>query len=78
MGLLEESPEPLPCSQTPGLSPGQTKLCHLYQDHMPGVSRGAKSGIDECQWQFRNRRWNCSIVNDATVFGPVVKIGESL
>ncbi|XP_054257211.1 protein Wnt-5b-like [Macrosteles quadrilineatus] len=76
MGLIEETPEVLPCGQTPGLSPGQSKLCHLYQDHMPGVGRGARAGIDECQYQFRHRRWNCSIVHDSTVFGPVVKIGS--
>lgn len=76
MGLLEETLEPQPCGQTPGLTPGQTKLCHLYQDHMPGVGRGARVSVDECQYQFRNRRWNCSVVHDSTVFGPVVKIGE--
>lgn len=64
------------CTQISGLSAGQTKLCQLYQDHMPGVSKGAKAGINECQWQFRHRRWNCSTVHDATVFGPVLKICE--
>ncbi|XP_066963899.1 protein Wnt-5b-like [Macrobrachium rosenbergii] len=62
------------CTQIPGLSPGQTKLCQLYQDHMGSVGRGAKTGIHECQWQFRHRRWNCSTVDDSTVFGPVLQI----
>lgn len=64
------------CNQLEGLSPGQTRLCHLYQDHMPAISRGARSGINECQWQFRGRRWNCSQVDDTSVFGPVINIGE--
>lgn len=64
------------CTQIPGLSLGQTKLCQLYQDHMGSVGRGAKTGIHECQWQFRHRRWNCSTVDDSTVFGPVLQIRE--
>ncbi|KAK3875049.1 hypothetical protein Pcinc_020058 [Petrolisthes cinctipes] len=62
------------CTQIPGLSAGQKKLCQLYQDHMGSVGRGAKTGIHECQWQFRHRRWNCSTVDDSTVFGPVLQI----
>lgn len=64
------------CGQVRGLSPGQTKLCQLYQDHMASVSRGAQMGIHECQWQFRFRRWNCSTVADSSVFGPVVDIAS--
>ncbi|XP_014674118.1 PREDICTED: protein Wnt-5b-like, partial [Priapulus caudatus] len=62
------------CSTLSGLSPGQTKLCLLYQDHMKSVGRGARIGIQECQHQFRYRRWNCSTVADPTVFGPVMDI----
>nr|CDI40101.1 WNT5 protein [Euperipatoides kanangrensis] len=65
------------CSQLPGLSPGQIKMCQLYHDHMPSVGRGARMGIQECQWQFRHRRWNCSTVaGDMSVFGPVLNIAS--
>jgi len=62
------------CSRIRGLSKGQEKLCMLYTDHMVHVGRGARSGIGECQFQFRHRRWNCSTVDDTTVFGPVLSI----
>ncbi|KAK7496186.1 hypothetical protein BaRGS_00012596 [Batillaria attramentaria] len=64
------------CTQLKGLSPGQIKFCQLYHDHMPSIGRGAQMGIGECQWQFRFRRWNCSTVDDSSVFGPVLNIAS--
>ena len=80
------------CTRIKGLSAGQEKLCmvytivhtdqhcitlvQLYTDHMVHVGRGARSGIGECQYQFRNRWWNCTTVDDTTVFGPVLSIRE--
>uniref|UniRef100_A0A8C0USC9 Protein Wnt n=3 Tax=Telluraves TaxID=3073808 RepID=A0A8C0USC9_CYACU len=64
------------CSQLPGLSPGQRKLCQLYQEHMVFIGEGARSAIKECQHQFRQRRWNCSTVDNTSVFGRVMKIGS--
>ena len=65
------------CLRTSGLSPRQTKFCQLYPDHMACVGRGAHMAITECQWQFRHRRWNCSTVDDNSVFGPVIDRGTS-
>ncbi|XP_046493395.1 protein Wnt-5b [Neodiprion pinetum] len=73
--LYEVGASPL-CANLNGLSPGQGRLCQLYQDHMAGVARGARAGIAECQHQFRDRRWNCSTVEDGTVFGPVLGIAS--
>ncbi|KAK3540511.1 hypothetical protein QTP70_032467 [Hemibagrus guttatus] len=64
------------CSQLAGLSKGQKKLCQLYQDHMQYIGEGAKTGIRECQYQFRHRRWNCSTVDNSSVFGRVMQIGS--
>lgn len=55
---------------------GQRKLCQLYQDHMTYIGDGAKTGIKECQYQFRQRRWNCSTVDNTSVFGRVMQIGK--
>ena len=62
------------CQQIRGLSNGQKKLCMLYTDHMMHVGRGASTGIGECQYQFKDHRWNCSTVDDSTVFGPILSI----
>lgn len=65
------------CENVDGLSNGQIKMCQLYQDHMADISRGAQLGIHECQWQFRLRRWNCSIIkSDNSVFGEVLEIAS--
>ncbi|XP_033882347.1 protein Wnt-5b isoform X2 [Acipenser ruthenus] len=64
------------CSQLAGLSQGQRKLCQLYQDHMVYIGEGAKTGIKECQFQFRQRRWNCSTVDNTSVFGRVMQISS--
>uniref|UniRef100_A0A182PTW3 Protein Wnt n=1 Tax=Anopheles epiroticus TaxID=199890 RepID=A0A182PTW3_9DIPT len=64
------------CYTLSALSGGQQKLCAQHTSIMPAISRGARAAIQECKHQFRNRRWNCSLVNDDTVFGPVSNIGS--
>lgn len=68
----------VPCDRLPGLSGGQVRLCQLYGDHMLPVATGAQQAVKECQYQFRHRRWNCSTVEDNTVFGPITKICKLL
>lgn len=63
------------CVGLKGLSQGQGKLCQLSVDHMPSVAIGAKYAVRECQHQFKHRRWNCSIVEDESVFGPIIRTG---
>lgn len=65
------------CGKLPGLSAGQVRLCQLYGDHITPVAHGARQAVKECQHQFRHRRWNCTTVEDNTVFGPVTRICKS-
>lgn len=74
---LQETLQNMPCSKFKGLSKGQAQLCQLYKDHIPHIGRGAREGIEECQWQFKDRRWNCTTVDDSTVFGPILVSGKS-
>lgn len=64
------------CHEMPGLSAGQGRLCHLYNDHMYAVAIGAQQAIQECKYQFQQRRWNCSVSDDNSVFGPIYKFGK--
>lgn len=67
---------PVLCASIPGLVPKQLRFCRNYVDIMPGVAEGVKVGIQECQHQFRGRRWNCTTVNDSlAIFGPVLDRG---
>ncbi|XP_041632440.1 protein Wnt-5 isoform X2 [Drosophila kikkawai] len=65
---------PKNCFGINGLSYSQKKQCVKHTSVMPAISRGARAAIQECQFQFKNRRWNCSVTNDETVFGPMTSI----
>lgn len=46
---------------------------------MASVAKGAKEAVEECQIQFRLRRWNCSAVPESgTLFDPILKRGKCL
>lgn len=43
------------------------------------VAKGVSKGIDECQFQFKYHRWNCSTFpNDLTLFGRGLVKGTSV
>nr|CDI40109.1 WNT2 protein [Glomeris marginata] len=66
------------CDSIPGLVRRQRHLCQRNPDVMLSLGRGAKTGVAECQFQFRDQRWNCSTLErDASVFGKVMlKVGS--
>lgn len=68
--------QPILCGSIPGLVPKQLRFCRNYVEIMPSVAEGVKIGIQECQHQFRGRRWNCTTINDSlAIFGPVLDKG---
>jgi hypothetical protein len=66
------------CNRIPGLTPNQQKICEQKPDALPVISNGFKLGINECQRQSKNRRWNCTSVSNGNQFGFVVFIGKCL
>ena len=64
------------CDNIPGLVGRQRRLCRHHPDVMVSLAEGARLGVDECQYQFRAQRWNCSTIRrDQTVFGKVMLKG---
>lgn len=66
------------CASLNGLVEKQKKVCRKNVDLMPAISDGAQVALDECQHQFRHRRWNCSTVDASSLFGKIVSLGKSL
>lgn len=66
------------CNKIPGLAPRQRALCQSRPDAIIVIGEGAQLGINECQYQFRYGRWNCSALGERTVFGQELRAGQSL
>ncbi|CAG0890731.1 unnamed protein product [Darwinula stevensoni] len=49
----------------------QKNFCLHYPNFMESVIFGAIAAIDECQFQFRSRRWNCSTLEDSALMAGV-------
>ncbi|XP_072536018.1 wingless-type MMTV integration site family, member 4b [Salminus brasiliensis] len=65
-----------PCGRLRGLSAGQVGVCRARGEVMESVRKAAEMVIEECQHQFRNRRWNCSTTpRGINVFGRVMNQG---
>lgn len=65
------------CNNIAGLVNYQRQLCRENPDVMVSIGKGAKLGVEECQRQFKDQRWNCSTVaRDVSVFGKVMRRGK--
>lgn len=78
MSSISAKQLPEMCQELIGLAKRQQKICRRNVEVMDSVRYGAHMAIDECQFQFRNRRWNCSTVDPVKVFGNFLKLGEYL
>lgn len=63
------------CNKIPGLAPRQRIICQSRPDALIVIGQGAQMGINECQFQFKHGRWNCSALGERTVFGKELKVG---
>lgn len=66
------------CNRIPGLAPRQRIICQSRPDAIIVIGEGAQMGINECQFQFKHGRWNCSALGERTVFGKELKVGMLL
>ncbi|XP_068859555.1 protein Wnt-7b isoform X4 [Aphelocoma coerulescens] len=64
------------CNKIPGLAPRQRAICQSRPDAIIVIGEGAQMGINECQYQFRYGRWNCSALGEKTVFGQELRVLE--
>ncbi|GAB6022554.1 Protein Wnt-4 [Chamberlinius hualienensis] len=63
------------CEKMTGLITRQVRICKRNLDMMNSVGSGAQRAIDECQYQFSTRRWNCSLSDDSRLFSKVISVG---
>jgi len=57
----------------------QRRMIREHPGVLQAISRGVNMALQECQHQFRNRRWNCSTKNFLTgknLFGKIVDRGK--
>merc|ERR1712223_2030791 len=59
------SPDQMCNSMKGSLIKKQVSFCKRNPTFMESVRLGAARAIDECQFQFRSRRWNCSTLDDS-------------
>ncbi|RUS70048.1 hypothetical protein EGW08_022190, partial [Elysia chlorotica] len=48
------------CRKTRRLAGRQRRICRDEPEIVHQVAQGAKLALQECQWQFQSRKWNCS------------------
>lgn len=66
------------CNHIRGLSARQKTICHTRPDAMVAIGKGARKAVEECQWQFRTSRWNCSLRSNTSSLelGNSLQLGE--
>ena len=52
----------------------QVQFCKKHPAFMLSVQSGASRAIDECKFQFRTRRWNCSTLDEGRHLPTIVPL----
>lgn len=66
------------CDTLAGLVKRQRKICRKNLIMMESVKQGAILAIQECQQQFKSRRWNCSSIESLDTPGNILNKGKQL
>ena len=53
----------------------QVQFCKKHPGFMLSVQTGASRAIDECKFQFRTRRWNCSTLDETAAAAAAAATG---
>uniref|UniRef100_A0AAR5PB22 Protein Wnt n=1 Tax=Dendroctonus ponderosae TaxID=77166 RepID=A0AAR5PB22_DENPD len=75
-GAFNLGVEEIFCSRIPGLTTRQREMCKSSPDAMVAIGDGIRMATDECKYQFRHQRWNCSGIENPSAFGHVVIVGS--
>ena len=62
------------------LTKKQRRLVTNNPGTIVAIAKGARMAVDECQYQFKDRRWNCSVEagdHGGSVFGKIIEKGKS-
>ncbi|CAD7076966.1 unnamed protein product [Hermetia illucens] len=63
------------CQSFRELTNDQRRICSRSQKILTAISQGARIGLEECQHQFKNSRWNCTAPpNTPSLYGNVMSI----
>lgn len=74
--LVSSFTSSLLCARIPGLTPQQRQLCTESPDALIALGEGHQLGAQECQYQFRGHRWNCTQVWKRDIFAHVMFVGK--
>lgn len=70
-------PSNIICNKIPGLTPRQRSICRKRPDAIVTIGDGVKLGLNECHYQFKNMRWNCTNTKQQnTMFGITHSVGS--
>merc|ERR1712079_114439 len=72
----EEDGSPRVCLALPGLTEQQANVCEKLPETVESVPFGTKQGLVECEYQFRNDRWNCTDNRDSNRIQQTIERGS--
>ncbi|XP_065166957.1 LOW QUALITY PROTEIN: protein Wnt-7b-like [Atheta coriaria] len=64
------------CARVSGLTAKQREMCRTDPDAMVAIGDGVRLARQECRYQFRHQRWNCTAIGNPESFGHVVVVGS--